>query len=151
MDDGQGSSGTPFRQALEHPSALCRGYTVAGLNPPSVAQSHLEYLSQRRATAYFNTSINFSAIESIYAAHENDTLVTFDLDAIDQASAPGVSAPATAGLSPHIWLFAAYKAGVLDGALDRCCRIVSGAGCRWPDGTASGPNGMGVFARSGGA
>jgi formiminoglutamase len=111
MDDGQGSSGTPFRQALEHPSGLCRGYTVAGLNPPSVAQSHLEYLNERRATAYFNTSINFSAIESIYAAHENDTLVTFDLDAIDQASAPGVSAPATAGLSPHIWLFAAYKAG----------------------------------------
>ena len=51
------------------------------------------------------------AVESIYAAHEYDTLVTFDLDAVDQAAAPGVSAPATAGLSPHIWLYAAYCAG----------------------------------------
>jgi formiminoglutamase len=111
MDDSQGSSGTPFRQALEHPAGLCRSYTVAGLSPPSAARAHLDYLNERRATAYFNTSVNFSAIESIYAAHENDTMATFDLDAIDQASAPGVSAPTTAGLSPHIWLYAAYKAG----------------------------------------
>jgi formiminoglutamase len=111
LADGQGHSGTPFRQALEHPSGLCRGYTVAGLNPPTVAKAHLDFIAQQRGTAHFNTSISFSAIESIYAVHENDTLVTFDLDAVDQAAAPGVSAPATAGLSPHIWLYAAYRAG----------------------------------------
>jgi formiminoglutamase len=111
LEDGQGHSGTPFRQALEHPSGLCRGYTVAGLNPPTVAKGHLDYIADHGGTAHFNTSISFSAIESIYAAHENATLVTFDLDAVDQAAAPGVSAPATAGLSPHIWLYSAYRAG----------------------------------------
>jgi formiminoglutamase len=111
IEDGQGHSGTTFRQALEHPSKLCGGYTVAGLNPPSFARAHLDYLNERRCGAHFNTSISFSAIESIYAACENDTMASFDIDAVDQASAPGVSAPATAGLSPHIWLHAAYRAG----------------------------------------
>jgi formiminoglutamase len=111
IEDGQGHSGTPFRQALEHLSGLCRGYTVAGLNPPTVARAHLDYIAERGGKVHFNTSISFTAIESIYAAHENDTLVSFDLDAVDQAAAPGVSASATAGLSPHIWLYAAYRAG----------------------------------------
>jgi formiminoglutamase len=109
--DGKGHSGSPFRQSIEHPSRLCRAYTVAGLNPPTVARSHLDFIAERGGTAHFNTSISFSAIESIYASHENDTMASFDLDAVDQAAAPGVSAPATAGLSPHIWLYAAYKAG----------------------------------------
>lgn len=112
LKDGRGHSGSPFRQALEHPSGLCRGYTVAALNPPSVARTHLDYLTEHECTAHFNTSISFTAVESIYAAREHATLVTFDLDALDQAAAPGVSAPATAGLSPHLWLYAAYKAGV---------------------------------------
>jgi len=111
MENNQGHSGSPFRQAIEHPSDLCRRYTVAGLNPPTVAKVHLDYIADHGGTAHFNTSISFSAIESIYASHEYDTLVTFDLDAVDQAAAPGVSAPATAGLSPHIWLYAAYRAG----------------------------------------
>lgn len=109
--DDEGHSGSPFRQALEHPSGLCRKYTVAGLNPSTIARAHLDYIAGRGGVVHFNTEISFSAIESIYAAHEHNTLVTFDLDAVDQASAPGVSAPAVAGLSPHIWLYAAYQAG----------------------------------------
>ena len=31
--------------------------------------------------------------------------------ALDQAAAPGVSAPAAGGLSTHVWLYAAYRAG----------------------------------------
>jgi formiminoglutamase len=111
LKDGRGHSGSPFRQALEHPSGLCRDYTVAGLNPPAVARAHLDYLVEHDCTAHFNTAISFTAVEAIYADHERATLVTFDLDAVDQAAAPGVSAPATAGLSPHIWLHAAYQAG----------------------------------------
>jgi len=38
-------------------------------------------------------------------------MVTFDLDALDQAFAPGVSAPAARGLSPGAWLAAAHRAG----------------------------------------
>ncbi|MFT3914976.1 MAG: arginase family protein [Anaeromyxobacteraceae bacterium] len=38
-------------------------------------------------------------------------MVSFDLDAVDQAHAPGVSAPAAAGLGPARWLEAAFLAG----------------------------------------
>jgi formiminoglutamase len=111
LKDGRGHSGSPFRQALEHPSKTCAGYTVAGLSPPSVAKAHLDYLAGRGGSAHFNTGISFHAIEQLYAGCENATLATFDLDAVDQSAAPGVSAPTVAGLSVHVWLYAAYKAG----------------------------------------
>jgi len=38
-------------------------------------------------------------------------MVSFDLDAVDQAFAPGVSAPAVNGLTPDLWLHATYRAG----------------------------------------
>jgi len=61
--------------------------------------------------AHFNTATSFHAIEQIYARCENATLVSFDLDAVDQAVAPGVSSPAAGGISVHVWLHAAYTAG----------------------------------------
>jgi formiminoglutamase len=109
--DGKGHSGSPFRQMLEHPSGACASYSVAGLNPPAVAKAHVDYLAARGGTAIFNTAVSFHAIEHVYGRCENATLVSFDLDAVDQAVAPGVSAPAAGGLSVHVWLYAAYKAG----------------------------------------
>lgn len=110
LKDGHGHSGSPFRQMLEHPSGTCTGYTVAGLNPPTVAKAHLDYLTSRGGTTHFNTSISFHAVEQIYARCENATMVSFDLDAADQSVAPGL-APAAGGLSVHLWLYAAYAAG----------------------------------------
>jgi formiminoglutamase len=109
--DGRGHSGSPFRQMLEHPSGACAGYTVAGLNPPAVARAHLDYLAARGGAAHFNTTVNFSVIDRLYAGCENATLASFDLDAVEQAAAPGVSAPTAGGLSVHLWLHAAYQAG----------------------------------------
>ena len=111
LKNGKGHSGSPYRQMLEHPSGACANYTVAGLNPPTVAKAHLDYLTSHGGTAHFNTAISFHAIEQIYARCENATLVSFDLDAVDQAVAPGVSAPAAGGLSVHVWLYAAHAAG----------------------------------------
>ena len=111
LKDGKGHSGSPFRQMLEDPSGMCASYTVVGLNPPTVAKAHLDYMTGRGGTAQFNTAISFHAIEQIYAHCENATMVSFDLDAVDQAVAPGVSAPAAGGLSVHVWLHAAYAAG----------------------------------------
>jgi arginase family enzyme len=42
---------------------------------------------------------------------EPDRLVSFDIDAVDQAFAPGVSAPAAGGLTIDLWLAAAREAG----------------------------------------
>ncbi len=38
-------------------------------------------------------------------------MATFDMDAVDQAYAPGVSAPTANGLRPELWLRAARMAG----------------------------------------
>lgn len=107
LKNGLGHSGSPFRQALEHPSKLCRGYRVEGLSPASVSAAHLQYMTERGATYGFRH--RFDA-EALYMAG-GDVLATFCLDAVDQAFAPGVSAPSTDGLTPAAWLRAAYRAG----------------------------------------
>lgn len=109
--DGQPHSGSPFRQALEHPSGHCQGYTVAGLAPHSVARAHLDYLEQARAQVVWQGDVTAERVRTLYAERTRATLVTFDMDAVDQAFAPGVSAPAAHGLPPDVWLEAAYRAG----------------------------------------
>jgi formiminoglutamase len=52
-------------------------------------------------------------IARLYAAAP--TLVSFDIDAVDRAQAPGVSAPATDGLPVSLWLRAARLAGATPG------------------------------------
>jgi formiminoglutamase len=50
-------------------------------------------------------------IDSIYNALAPPAMISFDLDALNQAEAPGVSAPNAAGLRSELWLSAAYAAG----------------------------------------
>jgi formiminoglutamase len=107
LRDGLGHSGSPFRQALEHPSGLCESYRVEGLQPSATARAHLTYLAARGARFGFRRRFD---PEALYDA-ACDTLATFCLDAVDQAFAPGVSAPSTDGLLPAEWLRAAYLAG----------------------------------------
>ncbi len=61
-------------------------------------------------------------MEGLYRDLVAPALVTFDLDAVDQAFAPGVSAPATGGMSAGLWLYAAYAAGRTPAV--RSCDIV---------------------------
>lgn len=106
----RGHSGTPFRQMLEHPAHPAARYAVAGLQPQSVAAAHLAYVRERGA-AHFRSDIDgVRAVHSLYEA-ERPTMVSFDLDAVDAAHAPGVSAPAVGGFDVATWLRAAYLAG----------------------------------------
>jgi formiminoglutamase len=106
----RGHSGTPFRQSLEHPSGACRRYVVAGLQPHSVAAAHLAYV-RANGRAVTGRELTPTLVRELYAALEGPALVSFDLDALDQVYAPGVSAPCAAGLAPELWLLAAYLAG----------------------------------------
>lgn len=108
----QSHSGSPFRQAIEHSSATAEKYLVAGLQPHSVASSHLAYIDQKKGHYLFRDETNITSISGLFHRHESDRLmVTFDMDAVDQSFAPGVSAPCTNGLSSELWLMAAYLAG----------------------------------------
>jgi formiminoglutamase len=110
--DGRGHSGSPFRQALEHPSALCAGYTVAGLQPHAAASAHVDYITTRSGQVIWRDGVTPGLIATLYSDDEDsDLLVSFDIDAVDQAFAPGVSAPASGGLTIELWLEAARQAG----------------------------------------
>lgn len=112
LKEKRAHSGSPFRQAMEHPGDHCHAYLVAGLQPHSVAHAHLEYIEAEGGRYHFRDETNITSLSSLFHIHEGDRLmVTFDLDAVDQAFAPGVSAPCTNGLQPDFWLTAAYLAG----------------------------------------
>jgi formiminoglutamase len=111
LKDGLGHSGSPFRQALTHPSELCRGYRVAGLLPHSAAAAHLAFIAERGGRAIWGDDLTATAVARLYDQMDQPTMVTFDIDAVDQAQAPGVSAPATGGMSAELWLAAAFRAG----------------------------------------
>ena len=112
LKDGNAHSGSPFRQALEHPGRCCSKYLVAGLQPHSVAEAHLEFIRERGGSYVFRDETNITSISGMFHEHESEKLmVTFDMDAVDQAYAPGVSAPCANGLNTDLWLTAAYLAG----------------------------------------
>lgn len=112
LKNSQGHSGSSFRQALEHESKCAETYLSAGLQPHSVARSHLEYIKSHNGHFLFRDETNITSISSQFHNHNSKRLmVTFDMDSVDQSQAPGVSAPCANGLPSDLWLTAAYLAG----------------------------------------
>lgn len=112
LKDGKAHSGSPFRQAIEHESECAEMYLVAGLQPQSVARSHLQYIKESGGEYKMRDETNITSISGLFHQHESERLmVTFDMDAVDQSQAPGVSAPCANGLPSDLWLTAAYLAG----------------------------------------
>lgn len=112
LKNGKAHSGSPFRQAIEHKSGCCEQYLVAGLQPHSVAKSHLDFIKSSNSRYLFRDETNITSISGFFNEHFSERLmVTFDMDAVDQSQAPGVSAPCANGLPADLWLTAAYLAG----------------------------------------
>lgn len=111
LKNGKAHSGSPFRQALEHDSGTCNGYVVAGLQPHSFALSHRRYLEDKGSLFFMRDEMNVRMFRDLFGDNSDSLMVTFDMDAVDQAYAPGVSAPAANGLAPDLWLHAARLAG----------------------------------------
>ncbi|HEX6982967.1 MAG TPA: formimidoylglutamase [Balneolaceae bacterium] len=112
LKDGKAHSGSPFRQAIEHESDCYEQYFVAGLQSHSVAKSHLDFIKNNNGRCLFRDETNITSISGFFSEHNSDRLmVTFDMDAVDQSQAPGVSAPCANGLPSDLWLTAAYLAG----------------------------------------
>jgi formiminoglutamase len=110
LAQGRAHSGSPFRQAIEHPSGACRRYSVAGLQPQAVARTHLQFV-ERHGRAVWRNEVSHRTIEELYQTSTSPLLVSFDLDAVGQEEAPGVSAPTPGGLAGELWLAAADAAG----------------------------------------
>lgn len=110
LASGKAHSGSPFRQALEDRSGACRRYSVAGVQPQAVARSHAAFV-ERHGRLVWRDDVTPERIAQLYRSSDSPTLVSFDLDAVSEAEAPGVSAPNAAGLSSDLWIEAAYQAG----------------------------------------
>lgn len=109
--DGKGHSGSAFRQALLHPSGLCQKYNVAGLLPHAVSKTHVDFVRSKGGQTYFRHECAGEAISNLIRSLRNPSFVSFDLDVVDQAFAPGVSSPACDGMYPRELLEAAFEAG----------------------------------------
>jgi formiminoglutamase len=104
-------SGSPFYEAITHPSGLCRRYSAIGLSPHAVAREHLTFICEHGGSYTWRDDISVSSIDTLFDSPAEPVLATFDLDVVDQSQAPGVSAPAVAGLDSRLWLYAAFRAG----------------------------------------
>lgn len=109
--EGHPHSGSPFRQMILHLSGSCIRYTVAGLLPHQVSRAHVDWILERDGTVHWRSDLSGSVVSELYRDLEGPAMVSFDLDAVDQAHAPGVSAPATGGMDVTTWLHAAFEAG----------------------------------------
>ena len=109
-----GHSGSPFRQAIEHDSGACLSYRVAGVQPSWNARGHIEYVVGHGGRILWADEVaSMHSLESLYIAGkpQEQIMVTIDMDVADGAFAPGVSAPATLGLTPDLLRSAAWLAG----------------------------------------
>ncbi|CAN5442963.1 formimidoylglutamase [soil metagenome] len=111
LKNGKAHSGSPFRQALQHPSRLCTSYNVFGLNPSSVSLEHYNYVNEN-GKAVFKSDVNSTMVQ-IFLDHVNSEAVmaTMDMDVVCQSEAPGVSAPNSSGITGSIWLKCAFELG----------------------------------------
>lgn len=108
-----GHSGSPFRQAVEHPSGLVRRYTVAGLHPWRVSAAHAAFVAAHGRAVWLD-ALTDEAVDTLAAGLDGPMLVSFDLDSVDGVT--GVSAPGVGGMAPRLWLRAAEACGRSAGA-----------------------------------
>ncbi len=111
LKNSRAHSGSPFFQALEYPDAMCAGYAVYGLAPWSVAHAHVDYLQKKNCTYCWKDEVSRAKLEAAFGALDSPTMVTMDMDVVDRAGAPGVSAPASGGLDMKDFWYVAYLAG----------------------------------------
>jgi formiminoglutamase len=95
--DGQGHSGSPFRQAMEHPSCPLPGhhYICIGAQPFSNSQEHATYVKERGGYIRWCDPVNLTRC---FDHLQGPLHLSVDADVVRAADVPGVSAPNPIGL-----------------------------------------------------
>jgi formiminoglutamase len=112
---GQGHSGSPFRQALEHPNRPL--YVCLGAEPQATSRQHLRYAQEHGAVVRWRTQLHPSLAHHLAGAQDHlatagcAVYVTIDADVVHMSDVPGVSAPNPAGLPGEEVLAATRLAG----------------------------------------
>lgn len=111
LNNGVAHSGSPFRQLLEtYPKQIAHFYEF-GIQNFSYSQQHIQYLEQSPApsTICFYDEIVKNGLASslkhiVHNIQESTSdwiYLSIDIDAVQSAYAPGVSAPAVVGFTPN--------------------------------------------------
>lgn len=114
---GKGHSGSPFRQALEHPALPLGRYACLGAQPHATSREHLRYAHERGCTVRWHDELRPSLAHHVAVEGERmagmDLAVhlSIDADAVSMADVPGVSAPNPVGLPGSEVIGAARLAG----------------------------------------
>jgi formiminoglutamase len=119
--EGLGHSGSPFRQALEHPTQPLRGdrYVCLGAQPFAVSRAHQAYVQNKGGVIHWRSTPSMRRAFRALFRHECERLsadgcsvyVTLDSDVVRQADVPGVSAPNPLGLPGRVVAACAAAAG----------------------------------------
>lgn len=117
--EGRGHSGSPFRQALEHPTHPLPGerYVCLGAQPHATSRQHWQYGQERGCVVRWCQEVRSTLLE--HFGRERDRLVaagcrihlSIDADVVRSADVPGVSAPNPVGLAGAEVVGAARLAG----------------------------------------
>jgi formiminoglutamase len=115
----RGHSGSPFRQALEHPAHPLPGkhYICLGAQPHTVSRAHWQYARERGATVRWCHELKNSLEQQFLweidqlASTGSKVYVSLDADVIQLADVPGVSAPNPVGLTGAAVVSLARQAG----------------------------------------
>lgn len=98
------NSGTPYRMLLEEGHIIPNDFYEMAYQPFACAESHLNYLRDKGATAIPLDQLRKTGIaqtfQSILARHENAAIFWgIDMDVVQTSEAPGVSAPNPLGMT----------------------------------------------------
>jgi formiminoglutamase len=115
----QGHCGSPFRQALEHPTHPLPGpcYICLGAQPQSVGHAHWQYVHDRGGIVRWASEVEHRLGEALAAEVQRiaqagcHTYVSVDADAFRAADVPGVSAVNPTGLAGEQMMTCARRAG----------------------------------------
>jgi formimidoylglutamase len=114
------NSGTSFRQMLDHHMSPLNAMNLVEIGIQSFAntEDHYSELIERGATIFSLRDVRSDGITKILdlsyelaTASADSLYISFDLDAVHSADAPGVSEPLPTGLTPEEFLTAALFAG----------------------------------------
>lgn len=106
VEGGTITSGSAYR--LMYESREVEAFWEVGLQPAVCSREHIEFLLQRGAEIVPLSGFSPGRFEEAVAGSH---FVSFDLDAVAQAFAPGVSAPNPDGFTPRQVLEMARRAG----------------------------------------
>ncbi|HET6513377.1 MAG TPA: formimidoylglutamase [Candidatus Kapabacteria bacterium] len=111
--EGKHHSGSSFRLLIEEGHIEGSQFTEFGIQPHAAAREHYEWLIAQSSQVRFFHELDDASREfsSWLDAQGESCYVTFDIDAIAAADAPGISAPAPTGFTAAQALELCYEAG----------------------------------------